>query len=58
MSPVARVLSFSAMKHKPFRKPRIRKFGDVSRLTRQQPQGETKCQGVGQTLQGNQYECF
>ena len=34
------VLSFTAMKHKPFRKPRIRKFGDVSRLTRQQPQGK------------------
>ncbi len=39
---LTRVLSFTAMKHKPFRKPRIRKFGDVSRLTQQKqpsPQG-------------------
>ena len=36
------VLPFTAMKHKPFPKPRIRKFGDVSRLTQQKqpsPQG-------------------
>ena len=45
-SRVTRVLFFSAMKHKPFRKPRIRKFGDVSRLTRLKPLGGgTQLQG-------------
>ena len=47
------MLSFSAMEHKPFRKPRIRKFGDVIRWTRQQPQ-DTKSEGA--QLQGPGYE--
>jgi hypothetical protein len=45
---VTRVLSFPPMKHKPFRKPRIRKFGDVSRMTRSTFPGESQ----GQETQG------
>lgn len=45
--PGRRVLLFPVMKHKPFRKPRIRKFGDVSRLTRRNPEN-----GDGQGTQG------
>ena len=48
-SPVTCVLSFTAMT-KAFRKPRIRKFGDVSRLTRLKPLGG------GTQPQGNEYE--
>ena len=51
---VTRVLSFTAMT-KRFRKPRIKKFGDVSRWTRQQPQGFDP-KGEDIQLQGNGYE--
>ncbi len=47
-----RVLFFTAMKRKPFRKPRISTFGDVSRLTRQEPKGDIIVKGTdaqGQT---------
>ena len=48
------MLSFAAMKHKPFRKPQIRKFGDMRRLTRLQPTPK----GAGTQLQGDPYDQF
>ena len=42
---VACVLCFTAMT-KPFRKPRIRKFGDVSQLTRQKSPNPAQGQGL------------
>ena len=55
---VTGLLSFTIMTSRPFRKPVIRKFGDMSRLTQQEPTGTTKCFDPGQGLQGSPYDCL